>query len=91
MASGMEQFVRRETTRDFPMALEAVFTDDASVPTDEIGVQELSENEHFHPNVVWSPRLNADGTLLYPARGDRCLLVISDRNNAWVVEWTPYG
>lgn len=91
MAQGMERFFRHPTVREFPMALEVVVTDSALAPTDIIGVQELNTNEHFHKSVRWSPRIDSAGLPAYPQRGDRGLLIISDQDEPWLVEWNPYG
>lgn len=37
----------------------------------------------------WTPRVDGDGDVLLPNKGDRCLVAMSDENTPWVVAWWP--
>lgn len=95
MAQGMDEFIPRgEPGSGVPVAYEcAITTDGVNDPSDQVDAKEISEdgNGFVHEDCRWEPRLNADGSVRYPDRGDRALIIISDDKEPWIVSWTPYG
>lgn len=92
--AGLERFLggERERGEDPPQTFfEAVITETATALSETIGAQELHGNEFFHPDCRWSPRLDTEGAVLLPEKGDRALVAIDDAGNEWIVEWWPYG
>lgn len=39
----------------------------------------------------WSPRVIEDGTVVMPTAGDSALVLMTERGEAWIVEWWPYA
>jgi hypothetical protein len=38
----------------------------------------------------WAARVVDDSTYAIPSDGDRCLLAVTEENDAWVIQWWPY-
>lgn len=88
MSEGMGQFLDPEV-RKFPMGLEVIINNSAFDSGTEVGVVEENETQMFHAKVNWSPRIGDDGAPVYPTRGDHGILIVSDMNTPWLVDWTP--
>lgn len=49
----------------------------------------------FHPTRLvgpcpWTPKLTSSSTYATPTKGDRALVVQSEKDDYWVVDWWPY-
>lgn len=98
MAEGMDAFLkgRNELGADLPMAVEAIITTEGVNASDDdvYAVQEGFSRDLEEGPCRWSPRVEVVGGNLqirYPERGDRALLIMSDDNEPWIVEWWPYA
>lgn len=89
MAEGMEQFIQHPTLRKSELAVEVRINNDALSVDDSVGCVEIGDLSLFHADVFWSPHVDDLGAPVYPSRGDRGLLIVSDQGNSWLIDWTP--
>lgn len=84
-------FDLRKREGPLPIAYTAAFADDAASPSAELRVTipGFDQGRHVWGPVVWAPRVGAAGEAVYPARGDRALVIFSDERTPWVVAWSP--
>lgn len=90
----IEDLLRKDhpDDREEPQAFTAVVTETANSVTDLISVKlpQFDQRTRFE-NVRWSPRVEEDGTVIMPTRGDKALVILSDEGDPWIVEWWPYA
>lgn len=90
MAEGMHEFLRRPQGRPALIAFEcAVTTVGVADPADTVDARERNGNKMLHRDCRWSPRVDALGAVVYPDKGDRALVLISDEGEPWIIEWSP--
>lgn len=55
----------------------------------QVTIDNLDGGQHEYERCYWTPRVDDAGDLVYPIRGDKCLVAISDEEEAWVLVWWP--
>lgn len=91
MADGLDEFFGRQPGRPRLIAFECdIITPDVADPADQVDVKERNGNKMIHRDCRWSAHSDDTGPV-YPSKGDRALLLLSDEGMPWIVEWTSYA
>lgn len=80
-----EEIKKNQVDLETAHAYEAYVVADLATPQDLLLARLTDQDKTFGPMPWPGPR----GTL-YPSRGDRCLITISDDDLYWCIAWWPY-
>lgn len=91
----LDELIDRDTGA--PGAHVGRFTSTATALDDELHVTIAGFDgaRHKWGPVEWAPRVDTDGDLVYPSKGDRCLVIFDDAEGGdtgdetpWVIAWS---